>query len=160
MIPETNSKSCSGSTPSPKPSQIQGIQASAGKIMCTVFWNAEGKLLIDYMPHKSDSYRVTLLCWLTSQTACRRGKLIQVPLLLHDSASAHRSHVGQATVLECAFEEMCHLPFSCVSKFKETPPWTEIFDRRLAQVCEKEWLKGQSELFYFTGIKKLQLSLL
>jgi len=27
------------------------VQASAGKIMCTVFWDAEGILLIDYMPH-------------------------------------------------------------------------------------------------------------
>ncbi len=27
-------------------------QASAGKIMCTVFSDAEGILLIDYMPHK------------------------------------------------------------------------------------------------------------
>jgi hypothetical protein len=28
------------------------VQASAGKIMCTVFWDTEGMLLIDYMPHK------------------------------------------------------------------------------------------------------------
>ena len=42
----------------------------------------------------------------------RRGTLTQVPLLLHDSASAHRSHVGQDTVLQCAFDEMCHPPYS------------------------------------------------
>ena len=28
------------------------VQASAVKIVCTVFWDAEGILLIDYMPHK------------------------------------------------------------------------------------------------------------
>jgi hypothetical protein len=34
-----------------KPLQVQGATPSAGKIMCTVFWDAEG-VLIDYMPHK------------------------------------------------------------------------------------------------------------
>ena len=42
----------------------------------------------------------------------RRGKLTHVPLLLHDNAPAHRSHVGQAAVLECGFEEMRHPPYS------------------------------------------------
>ena len=36
---------------SPNPLKFK-MQASAGKIMCTVFWGAEDILLIDYMPHK------------------------------------------------------------------------------------------------------------
>ena len=28
------------------------LQASAGKKICTIFWDAEGELLIDFMPHK------------------------------------------------------------------------------------------------------------
>ena len=36
---------------SPSPRKFK-VQASAGKIMCTVFWDSEGILLIDYMPHK------------------------------------------------------------------------------------------------------------
>jgi len=40
-----------------------------------------------------------------------KKKLTQVPILLHDNAPAHRSHVGQAAVLECAFEEMRHPPY-------------------------------------------------
>ena len=68
----------------------------------------------------------------------RRGKLTQVPLLLHDSAPAHRSHVGQAAILESGCEEMHHPPCSTdlapsdyhlFPKFEATPPWTEIFDR-------------------------------
>jgi len=31
---------------------------------------------------------------------------------LHDNASAYRSHVGQANVFECGFEEMCRPPYS------------------------------------------------
>ena len=42
----------------------------------------------------------------------RRRKLTHVPLLLHDNAPAHRSHVGQAAVIECGFEVMRHPPYS------------------------------------------------
>jgi len=66
-----------------------------------------------------------------------KGRLTQVPLLLHDSASAHRSHVGQATVLECGFEEMCHPPYS---------PNTSV-NRDFGLKCAtEEWLTGQLEL--------------
>ena len=34
---------------------------------------------------------------------------------LHDNASAYRSHVGQANVFECGFEEMCRLRFTIFS---------------------------------------------
>jgi len=34
---------------SPSPRKFK-VQASAGKIMCTIFWDAEGILLIDFMP--------------------------------------------------------------------------------------------------------------
>ena len=44
---------------SPSPHKFK-VQASAGKIMCTVFWDAEGILLIDYAT-QSDDYR-GLLC--------------------------------------------------------------------------------------------------
>jgi len=37
---------------SPNPLKFK-IHASAGKIMSTVFWDAKGLLLIDYMPHKA-----------------------------------------------------------------------------------------------------------
>jgi len=32
--------------------QVQGANASAGKIMCRIFWDAKGIQLTDYMPHK------------------------------------------------------------------------------------------------------------
>ena len=36
---------------SPSPRKFK-VQASAGKIMCSIFWDAEGMLLIDFMPQK------------------------------------------------------------------------------------------------------------
>jgi len=114
--PETNRKACIGrrySSPSPRKFKVQ---ASAGKIMCTVFWDAEGILLMDSMPHKVTvtgvNYANLLRKLFVAVKKKCRGKLTQVPLLLRDNASAHRSHVAQAVVLECGFEEMCHSPYS------------------------------------------------
>jgi len=45
--PSLNSKACSGNT-----LVLQAPGSSAGKIMCTIFWDAEGILLIDFMPQK------------------------------------------------------------------------------------------------------------
>jgi len=68
------------------------------------------------MPHKVaviGVYNTDLLHkFLVAIKQKRPEKLIKVPLLLHDNAPAHRSHVGQATLLECGFEEMRHPPYS------------------------------------------------
>ena len=72
------------------------------------FCDAEGVLLIDYMPHKET---ITGVCYadLLRQLRIaikekRRGKLRAVPLLLHDNAPAYRSHPSQASVPERSFE--------------------------------------------------------
>ena len=92
---------------SPSPRKFK-VQASAGKVMCTIFWDAEGILLVDFVPHKATVtgvYYGDLLHKLRlAVKEKRRGKLSQVPLLLHDNAPAHRSHAGQAGLLESGFE--------------------------------------------------------
>jgi len=96
-----------------KPSEVQGAGISAGKIMCTVFCDAEGILPNDYMQHNvtiTGAYHADLLCKLliTSKDK-RQGKLTQVglPIVLHDNAPVH-SHFGQAAVLEWVLKEMRH----------------------------------------------------
>ena len=84
--------------------------------MCTVFWDAEDVLLIGCMPHKvavTGVYHADLLhkFHVAIRQKCRE-KLTKVPQVLHDNAPAHRSHVVQAAVLECGFEEMRHPPYS------------------------------------------------
>jgi len=85
--------------------------------MCTVLWDAEDVLLIGYMLHMvtvTGVYYADLLHkLLVAIKQKRRGKLTKVPLYsCNHNASAHMSHVGQATVLECGFEEMRHPPYS------------------------------------------------
>ena len=63
----------------------------AGKIMCTIFWDAEGVLPVDFMPHKvtvTGLYYADLLHKLlvTITEKKKQGKLTQVPLLLHNNA--------------------------------------------------------------------------
>jgi len=95
--PETKQQSMQwkhASSPSPRKFKVQ---ASAGKIMCTVFWDAEDVLLIGYM---LDMVTVTEVYYadlvhklLVAIKQKRRRKLTKIPLLLHDNASAHMSHV-------------------------------------------------------------------
>jgi len=84
--------------------------------MCTIFWEAEGILLIDFMPQKvtiTGVYYADLLHKLRLAIKEKhRGKLTKVPLLLHNNAPAQRSQVGQAAILESGFEEMHHPPYS------------------------------------------------
>jgi len=154
--PETKQQSIQWKHASfPSPLKFK-VQASAGKIMCTVFWDAEDILLIGYMPHKvavTGVYYTDLLHKLRAAiTQKRRGKLTKVPLLLHGSASAHRSHVGKATVLECVFEEMRHPPHSlCLtaSDYHVFPNLKKLLrgqrflnDEELKYAIDK-WLTGQ-----------------
>ena len=72
----------------------------------------------------------------------------------------HWSHVAQAAVLECRFEEMHHLPYSPVISdyhlFPNVKNKHRHGQRLLTEDAANEWLKRQSELFYFTGIEKLR----
>ena len=43
-----------------------------------------------------------------------------------------------------------------VSRLNRTPVWMEILTDDELRYATEEWLKGQSELFYFTGIRKLR----
>jgi len=65
--------------------------------MCTVFWDAEDVLLIGYMLDMvtvAEVYYADLVHkLLVAIKQKRRRKLTKVPLLLHDNASAHMSHV-------------------------------------------------------------------
>ena len=105
-------------------------------------WDAEGILLIHYMPHNVTITRVFYAELLRKLRVAikekRRGKLIHVPLLLRDKAPAHRSHVGHAALVECGLEDIGHTPYSPdlatgdnhlfqILK-KKSPPWTEILD--------------------------------
>ena len=79
---------------SPTPKEFL-VQQSAGKIMATVFWDSEGVLLLEFMPHKTtvtgDTYASTMVALLENIKQKCRGKLSAGVLLLHDM-HPHTSH--------------------------------------------------------------------
>ena len=91
-------------------------QSSARKIMATVFWDCNGILLVEYMPHKSivtaDVYVNTMKSLREAIKEKRRGLLTRGVMLLHDNAPVHRSKKVQTAILECGFQEMNHPPYS------------------------------------------------
>ena len=82
--------------------------------MCTIFYDAEGIIHVDYLPHKqcmTGSYYADLLrCLRQTVLEKRRGKLRVVPLLLHDNTPRHTADVAKCDIRECGFEQLQHSP--------------------------------------------------
>lgn len=91
-------------------------QPSAGKVMASVFWDAKGILMIDYMPHKTTItgvYYATLIGKLRAAILeKRRGLIGRGVLFLHDNAPVHKSHVAQAALHDSRFQQLHHPPYS------------------------------------------------
>ena len=76
----------------PKPKDFK-TQPSAGKVMTTVFWDAKGVIILDFLPKRSaitGVHHVNLLDQLrTAIREKRRGKLSKRVLLQQDNARFH-----------------------------------------------------------------------
>ena len=152
---------------SPTPKKFKASK-SAGKVMCTVFWDCRGPLLVDFLEGKrtiTGQYYVTLIDKLREEIKSkRRGKLRATPLLLHDNAPAHTSHVAKAAVAKNGFVELPHPPYSpdlAPSDFFLFPKMkAELKGQRFSNDDEvKEavitYLEQQEESFYLEGIRML-----
>ena len=82
----------------------------------TAFWDSEGDLLLEFMPHKTTitvgTYAFTMeaLRWNFKQK--RRGKLSGGVLLLHEYAPAHKSRKSRGAIRKCGFVELNRPPYS------------------------------------------------
>lgn len=152
---------------SPPPRKFR-TQASAGKVMATVFWDSEGILLVDYMPHKTtitgETYAVLLEKLKDAIKEKRRGKVTRGVLLLHDNAPVHKSRIAMAAVRNCGFEELNHPPYSpdlapsdyyLFRHLKKHLRGRRFADDDELQGAVSQWLEDQSKDFYFSGISSL-----
>ena len=84
---------------SPPPKKAKSVP-SAGKVMATVFWDAEGILLIDYLEKGktiTGVYYANLITQLRQKIRrLRRGKLQKGVIFHQDNAPAHTSAVAMA----------------------------------------------------------------
>ena len=87
----------------PRPKKFK-TQLSAGKVMATVFWDAKGIIMLDFLPKRSTItgvYYANLLHQLrTAIREKRRGKLSKGVLPQQDKAGVHICKVAMDVVSE------------------------------------------------------------
>ena len=151
---------------SPQPKMFK-TQKSAGKIMATVFWDAQGVILIDFLPRgetiNSEAYIETLT---RLRARIRRGRpnLTIDKVLLHDNARPHTSIRTRETIASFGRTTLPHPPFSpdlAPSDYHLFGPTKEGLRGKHYSSDEevktgvKKWLKELSTKFYGAGIYAL-----
>ena len=106
--PENNAQSRQWLGPgSPRPKKFK-TQPSAGKVMATVFWDAQGGIMLDFLAKKSTitgAYYANLLDQLrTAIREKRRGKLSKGILLQQDNARVHTCKIALDAVERNGYE--------------------------------------------------------
>lgn len=152
---------------SPTPSRPKGQRAS-GKIMASVFWDAEGVLLIDYLPHSmtvTGVYYAQLMRNLREAIKKkRRGKLSQKVLLLHDNAPPHKAKVAVDAIKDCGFTELPHPPYSpdlapsdyyLFAALKKDLRGRRFDDDKDVQTAAEHFFDSKNSSFFLHGMEML-----
>ena len=142
---------------------------SKSKVMLSIFWDSKGSLLLDYLPKNTTvtgAYYADLMTRLRDSIKTnRRGMLKKIPLLLHDNAPSHKSHIAQEAIRNCGFKQAEHPPYSpdlAPSDFYLFPIAKQAlrgksFDEDDAlESCFEDWLDAQDKKFFHHGIEKLK----
>ena len=91
-------------------------QPSAGKVMATVFWDAQGVIMLDFRAKKSTitcAYSANLLDQLrTAICEKRRGKPSKGILLQQDNARVHTCKIAMDAVQRNGYELISHPAYS------------------------------------------------
>jgi histone-lysine N-methyltransferase SETMAR len=114
--PESNRQSAEWTAAGePRPKRPKS-QKSAGKVMASVFWDAQGILFIDYLEKGSrinSEYYIALLVRLKEEIAKKRPHMKKKKMIFHqDNAPCHKSSATMAKLHELAFELLPHPPYS------------------------------------------------
>lgn len=144
-------------------------QASAGKVMLTVFWDAEGPVFCDYLEEQrtinSQYYSDMLLNKVKpAMREKRRGSQRRGVILQQDNARPHTAQITRETIEKMGWEVLPHPPYSpdlAPSDFHLFGPLKEALRGKRFQDNEDvkkfvgNWLKRQDKEFFAAGIKKL-----
>ncbi|GBO21073.1 Mariner Mos1 transposase [Araneus ventricosus] len=122
-----NNSRWSGGTHCPLQKQSFKTTLSAHEIMCTVFWDRQGILLVEFLPRgetiNAVRYCETLRKLRLAIQNKRRGKLGQDIVLLHDNARPHSAGVTQNLIQRFGWEQFDHPPY----KYDLTPSDYHLF---------------------------------
>ena len=157
-----------GRAGSPRPKKFK-TQPSAGKVMATVFWDAKGIIILDFLPKRSTIigvYNANLLDQLRT-TICekRRGKLSKGVLLQQDNARVHTCKVAMDAVERKRYELIPHPGYSpdlAPSDFFLSPNLKKYIrglhfrsDEEVVTAVE-EWVNGKEPDFFSSGLMALE----
>ena len=144
-------------------------QPSAGKVMATVFWDAKGVIILDFLPKRSTItgvYYANLLDQLrTAIREKRRGKLSKGVLLQQDNARVHTCKVAMDAVEPNGYEFIPHPAYSpdlAPSDFFLFPNLKKDIrglhfrpDEEVVTAVE-EWVNGKDPDFFSSGLMALE----
>ena len=114
--PESKRDSMTWKHPSsPVPRKFK-VQQSAKKLMATIFWDAQGVLLIEFTPRvqtvNSATYCETLNKLKEAIRRKRPGRLREGVVLLHDNATPHTANMTKQWLQHFGWEILPHPPYS------------------------------------------------
>ena len=138
--------------------------------MATVFWDAEGIVLVDYREHGSTitgPYYADLIGKVRAALKeKRRGKLHRGVLFHQDNAPAHTSSEALAAIRNAGFELLRHPPYSpdlapsdfyLFPKLKEFMKGSRFADDEDVICTANGWLEDQEQQFFYNKLRALQL---
>jgi hypothetical protein len=155
--------------PSSPASKIFRTQASAGKVMLTVFWDVSGPILVHFQEKgqtvTSARYSYMLVNELKPAIRSKRRGLLSKRALLHEgNARPHTAAHTVDTLRALKFEVLKHPPYSpdlVPSDFHLFGPLKELLrvqkfanDNEIMEAVQS-WLKATPKSFFLEGIRKL-----
>ena len=138
------------------------------KIMCAVFWDRQGVLLVEFLPRgtkiNSAVYCETLKKLRRATQNKRRGMLSATILLLHDNARPHSTAQTQNLITSFKWEQMDHPPYSpdlapsdyhLFLHLKKLLGGKRFDDDNGLKDAVQNWLTSQAAAFLEKGMQKL-----
>ncbi|XP_046976424.1 histone-lysine N-methyltransferase SETMAR-like [Vanessa cardui] len=158
--PETKQQSMTwkrASLPTPKKFKVS---SSAGKVMVSVFWDAEGIIMVESLEKATitGSYNADQIRRLREAIKQkRRGKLRAGVLFHQDNAPSHKVAVAITAIQESGFEILEHPPYSpdldpsdfdLFPRLKEHLRGKKFEDNSEVMASVKKFLESQSKDFF------------
>ncbi len=142
-------------------------ERSVAKVMATVFWDAGGIILVNFLEEQrtvTAAYYEQVLQKLRAELARKRlGKLHSRILFHHDNAPAHTSKLCRSTLREFRWEILQHPPYSpdlapsdffLFPKLKEAIKGVRHKSKEAAKCAALQWLASQPAVFFRNGLER------
>lgn len=167
--PESSQQAKQWVEPSGSAPKRPKTQQSAGKVMASVFWDAQGIIFIDYLEKGktiTGAYYSSLLDRLKEEVKQKRPHLAKKKIRYHhDNAPSHSSLIAQGKLYELGFELVPQPPYSpdlAPSDFYLFPNlkrWLSgkrFYSNDELKAETDAYFEGLPKSYYLDGIKKLE----